>query len=75
MKKIKKKAKKVVNRHHLVYGSEDHPEQEWIEKLWKGEHKCVSNMTWYTRKNISMGLIRALKFFILRNEARAREIE
>ena len=67
--------KRIVNRHHIIYPSEKHPEQEWVEVLGKGEHKCVSQLSWYTRKNISMGLIRTLKFFILRNEARAKEIK
>ena len=74
-KATKKKAKKVINRHHCIYPSEDHPEQEWVEKLWKGEHKCVSNLIWYTRKKISLGLIRSLEFFILRNKDRAEEIK
>ena len=68
-------SKRVVNRHHIIYPNEKHPEQEWVEKLYKGEHKCVSNLTWYTRKTISKGLIKALKFFILRNEDRAEEIK
>lgn len=67
--------KRIVNKHHIVYPSEKHPEQEWIEKLYKGEHKVVSNLVWYTRKTISTGLIKALKFFILRNEDRAVEIK
>ena len=56
--------KRILNRHHLIYGSEEHPEQEWIEVLYKGEHKCISNLAWYTRKTISKGLIRALKLFM-----------
>lgn len=66
---------KIVNRHHVIYPSDKHPEQEWIEPMWKGEHKCVSNLTWYTRKSISMGLIRSLEYFILRNRDRAKEIK
>jgi len=68
-------SKKIVNRHHIIYPSEKHPEQEWVEKLFKGEHKCVSNLTWYTRKEVSMGLIRSLEYFILRNRHRAKEIK
>lgn len=68
-------SKRIINRHHLTYPSEDHPEQEWIEKLYKGEHLCMSKLTWYTRKTISKGLIKALKLFILQNEDRAEEIE
>ena len=67
--------KRIINKHHIIYGSEEHPEQEWVETLYKGEHKCVSNLTWYTRKEVSMGLIRSLEYFILRNRARAKEIK
>jgi len=67
--------KRIVNRHHIVYPSEKHPEQEWKEVLYKGEHKVVSNLVWYTRKTISKGLIRSLEFFILRNKDRAVEIK
>lgn len=69
------KKKRIVNRHHLIYSSEDHPEQEWVEKLFKGEHLALSRLIWWTRKSISKGLIRSLEFFILRNKDRAKEIE
>ena len=67
--------KKITNKHHLIYGSEDHPEQEWTEILGKGEHLAYSRLCWYTRKTISMGLIRSLEFFILRNKSRATELD
>lgn len=67
--------KRIVNKHHVVYPSEKHPEQEWVEPMWKGEHQAFSRLCWYTRKTISKGLIKALKFFILRNEDRAEEIK
>ena len=67
--------KKIVNRHHNIYPSEDHPEQEWIEVLGKGEHLAYSRLCWYTRKHISKGLIRTLEFFILRNKDRAKDLE
>lgn len=68
-------SKRVINKHHLIYLNDKHPEQEWIEVLFKGEHKCVSQLSWYTRKTISKGLIRSLKYFILRNEDRAIELK
>jgi len=68
-------SKKIINRHHIIYPSRDHPEQEWVEPMWKGEHACYSRMCWYTRKHISKGLIRTLEFFILRNKDRAEEIK
>ena len=74
-KATRKKAKKVINRHHIIYPSEDHPEQEWIGSMWKGEHLAFSRLCWYTRLKISLGLIRSLEFFILRNKDRAKEIE
>ena len=68
-------SKKIVNRHHIIYPSEKHPEQEWVEPMWKGEHLAYSRLTWYTRKEVSMGLIRSLEYFVLRNRDRAKEIK
>lgn len=67
--------KKVKHIHHIIYGSDGHPEQEWKVPVWAGEHLTYSRMTWYTRKEVSKGLIRSLEFFILRNKDRAVEIK
>ena len=67
--------KRIINRHNCIYPSEKHTEQEWVEKLIKGDHLALSRMICWTRKSISMGLIRSLEFFILRNKDRAKEIE
>ncbi len=67
-------SERIINRHHIIYG-EDHQEQEWVVKMYKGEHQCLSRLCWYTRKTISTGLIKSLEFFILRNKDRAKEIK
>lgn len=67
--------KRITNRHHVAYGSEEHPEQEWTEVLFKGEHLAISRLIWWTRKSISMGLIRSLEYFVLRNKGRATELD
>jgi len=75
---MKSKAKKqtggIINRHHVFYPSEQHPEQEWVEAIRKGEHRCLTLMSFYTSKHVSKGFLKCLKLFILRNEDRAEDL-
>jgi len=66
---------KVVQDHHWIYPSEKHPEQEYTEPVFKGEHQIITKIQWYTKKDVSSGFIRWLKFFCLMNEPRAIDIE
>jgi hypothetical protein len=68
------KKKRVIQGHHLVYPSPDHPEQEWKVPIFKGEHEISSKMQLYTRKSVSRGFITWLKYFIVRNEDRAIDL-
>lgn len=65
---------RVLQFHHLVYPSRDHPEQEWTEKIYKSEHLLATRMNWYCKKSVSRGFIRWLRFFILKNEDRAIDL-
>ena len=66
---------RVTNLHHLVYPSPEHPEQEWTERIYKGEHLCLTRMDWYTRKTVSKGFLTCLEVFIARNRNRATELK
>ena len=67
--------KRKVNRHHIIYSDEKHLEQEWVETIFAGEHKVITLMSWYSKKSVSKGFIRALEFFILKNKHKAIELE
>lgn len=67
--------KRIINRHHIVYGKDQHGEEEWVVPLFKGEHLVLSRLCWYTRKSVSLGLIRSLEYFILRNKDRAIDLD
>ena len=67
------KGKLVVQRHHIVYASPDHPEQELTVRVGKGEHLILGKLNLYTRRRISRGLIKALKVFVAMNEDRATD--
>ena len=68
-----KTKKKVIQNHHLIYPSEKHKQEEVVEKIWKGEHWILTMLN--RRKNISKGLIKSLKLWILLNEDKAAELE
>ena len=65
---------KLINFHHIVYADEKHPNQEWIVPMFKGEHNCITKISWYTRKDVSLGFITALEEFIVRNKHRAIDL-
>ena len=65
---------RVINNHHLIYPSPEHPEQERTVRIFKGEHEIATKMQLYTRKSLSAGFIKWLKFWIVLNEDRAKEV-
>lgn len=67
--------KKVLQKHHLIYPSPDHPEQEVTVMVTKGEHKIATLMNWYCKKTLSRGFIKWLKFYLVLNEERGKELE
>ncbi len=66
---------RAVNRHHLIYPSPEHPSQEWVEQIFKGEHEIATKMQFYSQKTVSKGFLKWLLFFVLRNEDRAINLE
>ena len=66
---------RAINKHHIVYGSEKHPEQEIIVPIYKGEHKILTLIQWYEKASVSIGFIKALKMFIFLNEDRADDLD
>jgi len=66
--------KRVIQSHHIIYAAPDHPEQEVIVKLFKGEHLMATRLQWYCRRRVSKGLIKLMKVFIAINEDRAEDI-
>ena len=65
---------RVIQAHHIIYAAPDHPEQEVIVRLFKGEHLMATRLQWYCRRKVSRGLIKLMKVFIALNEDRAEEI-
>jgi hypothetical protein len=60
--------KAVIQVHHISYDPEE------TVRLRKCEHLVLTRLSWYTKKQVSRGLIRALKVFIALNEDRAKEV-
>lgn len=69
------KKPRIIQHHHAIYSSLEHPEQEWKLPIFLGEHECASKITWYTRKSVSRGFLTWLKYFIIRNWDRAIDLE
>jgi len=67
--------KRVTQRHHQIYSSPDHPEQEKIVRVFKGEHECLTKMHRYSRRRVSRGFLSSLALFIVLNADRAEELE
>ena len=59
--------------HHLIYGNEDHKQEEVIERIFKGEHWALTQLS--RRRNISKGFIKSLKLWILLNEDKAQDLD
>jgi len=61
-------SKRAIQEHHISYN----PEVKVV--VYKGEHKILGELTWFSRKSLSKGLIVALKQWIKENEARAVDL-
>lgn len=58
-----------IQTHHISYSP------EVTVKIYAGEHEILSKISWYERKTISRGFIRALKNWIVLNEYKAEELK
>ena len=65
---------RITQRHHAIYGSSDHPEQECIVRIYKAEHFIAGKMQLYLRKSTSKGFCKWLKIWLAVNEDRAVEL-
>lgn len=63
-----------ISGHHIVYPSPEHPEQEVVVRVRKSEHLVLTRMSWYCRKTVSRGFIKALDVFLALNRDRAVEV-
>ena len=66
---------RIIHRHHTVYPTPEHPEQELIHFVYAGEHELLGKANLYSRKTVSEGFLDSLGFFILRNRRRAVDLE
>ncbi|MCM8782019.1 MAG: hypothetical protein NC828_03090 [Candidatus Omnitrophica bacterium] len=69
------KRKQIIQKHHVIYPSEKHPDQEYVVVVTKGEHMLLSKIDWFTRNFVSQGFITALEIFIAKNRSRAMNLE
>jgi hypothetical protein len=58
-----------------VYPSPEHPEQEYKLAMYRGEHELIGKANLYSRKTVSKGFLKALLFFVLKNEDRAIDLD
>ena len=66
--------KRVIQRHHIVYGSPEHKSQvDEVVPIFKGEHLILTRIQWM--KTYSKGFIKSLKVFLALNEDKAIELE
>lgn len=67
---LERKATKdpVVQSHHISY------DPEVVVRIRKCEHLVLTRLQWYCKKQVSRGLITALKVFIALNESKAKEL-
>jgi len=65
---------RVIQGHHAIYGSPDHPEQECIVRIYKGEHKIAEDMKRFLRKSTSRGFCKWLDIWLAVNRDRAKEL-
>lgn len=63
-----------IQTHHIIYGSPEHPHQEYTVRVRKCEHLLLSRLDWYCRKQVSEGFIRAIKIWAAMNEHRATKL-
>jgi len=67
--------KRAIQNHHLIYASPEHPEQEEKVTIFKGEHELATKMKLYSKKTLSKGFLKWLRFFIILNEDRAIDLK
>ena len=71
-KKIQGK-KSGISGHHIKY--KDRDGYDWVVYVTKGEHFCLSRLSWYTKKRVGKGVLIALAQFIADNLGRAVDLE
>jgi len=71
--KMKKKDKLITQRHHLIYASDKHKQEDVTGRIYKGEHWILTQFQ--RRKNISKCFIKSLKLMILLNEEKAVDLD
>ena len=59
---------RVIQEHHITYNP------EWKVKVFKGEHWILTQMSRFTKKDVSVGFLIALNHFLQTNKARAKEL-
>ena len=70
---MKKKAKLITQKHHLIYASEGHKQEEEICRIYKGEHWILTQLQ--RRKNISVGFLKSFHLWELLNKERAVDLD
>jgi hypothetical protein len=69
------KKPRVIQNHHHIYSAPDHGQAEWVSRIYKGEHECISKYRLYSRKTVSRGLLKDMLFFALMNWDRAIDLD
>jgi len=62
-----------VSGHHIRYKEKDG--YDWVVYVTKGEHWCLSRLSWYTKKRVGKGVLIALSQFVADNLGRAIDLE
>ena len=62
-----------ISGHHIKYKDKDG--YDWVVYVTKGEHWCLSRLSWYTKKRIGKGVLIALAQFVADNLGRATDLE
>lgn len=66
--KLQGQKKVVTQSHHVSY------DPEVVVRVRKCEHLVLTRLQWYCKKQVSQGLLTALKVFIALNEPKAKEL-
>ena len=69
------KKPRATNLHHHLYGAPEHGQAEWVSRIYKGEHECISKLRLYSKKTVSRGLLKDLLLFALMNWDRAVDLD
>lgn len=62
----------VIQKHHIIYGSEKPKQEEVVVRITKGQHYILTLLN--RQKNISPGFIKSIKVWLALNEDKAKEI-